>query len=126
MNCLFFLLFFFLCSFKTSAQCDFSKYSAKDSAIKKYLVTIDSFSYRGSLVRDFVKQDSIKTFCSFTHDYKWHGYLGSLELSYRGFVRLKIFFWDNKFIDRLNQRTWTLANFKKCRIKYIAVQDFDD
>jgi hypothetical protein len=97
-----------------------------DTLVKKYLLAIHPIKYTNVLLDSFMKQDSIRQYCSYKFSKEPNTRLYGITLSYKNFIHLKIYIKDSKLINRLDRKTWTFENILKCRISKIIIQDWSD
>jgi hypothetical protein len=121
---LFIIVTFLLLSSLIKAQNDIP-ISAKDSVIKKYLLGLHKHQFDSVTIGDFLRKDSIKNYSKLYFDYETNPFfLKKVVLDYNGYVKIKIYLWNNKIIKLTDPTTWTIENIKKCKINETEIEDY--
>lgn len=123
-----FILFFSILTMHSYSQCDTTfSMSHKDSVIKKFILSLNYRNYKGNTIGQVIKKKYIRDFCSKSYIQKIVGLLSGLDLSYKGFVKLRLFISakdSQKFKGQA--ASWDFDKLQKCSILRIEVVDLSN
>jgi hypothetical protein len=120
------LLFVMFFTKSIFSQCDTSaKLSHKDSMTRTYITNMNVEVFKGKLIKRVIRQKYIRKYCRKAYIQKIIGVLAGLELSYKGFITLRLYI-SNKDAQDFSSKAseWNFHSVKKIKVLRAEVLDY--
>ena len=120
------LVFVLLFAKPIFSQCDTSsQLLSKDSITRNYISNLNVDQFKGQLIKHVIKQKYIRKYCKKTYIQKIIGVLAGLELSYNGFIVLRLYISNTDVQDFKGKALdWEFRKIKKSKILRAEVLDY--